>query len=146
MNNPYIPPKSENEKIAKRLIEMGVFDCSEEDELKDTQIYFLQDWLINALDERIDYLNKRLQKEKDKSWWEGFDTCKAKAGEANVKLSEELETERKKNAELTEQIEELKCCANCKYEEQGYMVEPCKSCNRYFQRLKVGARDKWEKR
>ena len=60
MNNPYIPPKSENEKIAKRLIEMGVFDCSEEDELKDTQIYFLQDWLINALDERIDYLNKRL--------------------------------------------------------------------------------------
>lgn len=113
MNNPYIPPKSENEKIAKRLIEMGVFDCSEEDELKDTQIYFLQDWLINALDERIDYLNKRLQKEKDKSWWEGFDTCKAKAGEANVKLSEELETERKKNAELTEQIEELKCCANC---------------------------------
>ena len=89
---------------------------------------------------------KELEAEKDKAWWEGFDTCKAKAGEANVKLSEELETERKKNAELTEQIEELKCCANCKYEEQGYMIEPCKSCNRYFQTLKVGARDKWEKR
>lgn len=66
MNNPYIPPKSENEKIAKRLIEMDVFDCGEEDELKDTQIYFLQDWLINALDERIDYLSKRLQEEKQK--------------------------------------------------------------------------------
>lgn len=66
MNTPYIPPKSENEKIAKRLIEMDVFDCSEEDELKDTQIYFLQDWLINALDERIDYLSKRLQEESQK--------------------------------------------------------------------------------
>ena len=70
MNTPYIPPKSENENIANRLIEMNVFDCSEEDELKDTQIYFLQNWLINALDERIDFLSKRLQEEsqKDVSW------------------------------------------------------------------------------
>ena len=66
MNNPYIPPESENEKIARRLIDMGVFDCSEEDELKNTQIYYLQDWLINALDERIDYLSKRLQEESQK--------------------------------------------------------------------------------
>lgn len=67
MNNPYIPPESENEKIAKRLIEMDVFDFSEEEELKDTQIYFLQDWLINALEERIDFLSKRLQEEKQKN-------------------------------------------------------------------------------
>ena len=66
MKNPYIPPESENEKIAKRLIEMDVFDFSEEEELKDTQIYFLQDWLINALDDRIDFLSKRLQEESQK--------------------------------------------------------------------------------
>lgn len=67
MNNPYIPPESENKKIARRLIDMGVFDCSEEDELKGTQIYYLQDWLINALDENIDYLRKKLQEEKQKN-------------------------------------------------------------------------------
>lgn len=33
---------------------------------------------------------KELEAEKDKAWWEGFDTCKAKAGEANVKLSDEI--------------------------------------------------------
>lgn len=33
---------------------------------------------------------KELEEEKDKAWWEGFDTCKAKAGEANVKLSDEI--------------------------------------------------------
>lgn len=62
--------------------------------------------LKNSLD--ISNQFDELEEEKDKAWWEGFDTCKAKAGEANVKLSDELETERKKNAELTEQIEKMK--------------------------------------
>ena len=53
---------------------------------------------------------------------------------------------KKELEKLKELAEELKCCANCKHEEQGYMVEPCKSCNRYFPTLKVGTRDKWERR
>lgn len=36
-----------------------------------------------------DYI-KELEAEKDKAWWEGFDICKAKAGEANIKLSDEI--------------------------------------------------------
>lgn len=57
---------------------------------------------------------KQLEEEKDKAWWEGFDTCKAKAGEANVKLSDEINL-------LKEQIEKLidfvlsktECCDVC---------------------------------
>ena len=48
-----------------------------------------------------------LEEEKDKAWWEGFDTCKAKAGEANVKLSDEINL-------LKAQIEKMKNCKNCK--------------------------------
>jgi chromosome segregation ATPase len=44
---------------------------------------------------------KELEVEKDKAWWEGFDTCKAKAGEANVKLSDEINL-------LKAQIEKMK--------------------------------------
>ena len=47
-----------------------------------------------------DYI-KQLEAEKDKAWWEGFDTCKAKAGEANVKLSDEITL-------LKAQIEKMK--------------------------------------
>lgn len=57
---------------------------------------------------------KELEAEKDKAWWEGFDTCKAKAGEANVKLSDEITL-------LKAQIEKLidfvlsktECCDVC---------------------------------
>ena len=125
MNNPYIPPESENEKIARRLIDMGVFDCSEEDELKGTQIYYLQDWLINALDERIDYLSKRLQKEKEtgryqkacykwfKRWREAkkdalyFDSGLQKQIEATLKLQKEYQELEKENAELKEENQRL---------------------------------------
>ena len=57
------------------------------------------DFLINKIAE--------LEKEKDKAWWEGFDTCKAKSGEANIKLNDELE-------KLKKQLEELpdKWCRN----------------------------------
>ena len=126
MNNPYIPPKSENEKIAKRLIEMSVFDCSEENELKDTQIYFLQDWLINALDERIDYLSKRLQKEKETGryqkachkwfmrWREAkkdalyFDSSLQKQIEATLQLQKDYQELEKKNHAML--VNSLKIC------------------------------------
>lgn len=126
MNNPYIPPESENKKIARRLIDMGVFDCSEEDELKGTQIYYLQDWLINALDERIDYLSKKLQKEKDNGryqkachkwfmrWREAkkdalyFDSSLQKQIEATLKLQKDYQELEKKNHAMLENS--LKIC------------------------------------
>ena len=43
-----------------------------------------------------------LEAEKDKAWWECFDTCKSKAGEANIKLSDEITL-------LKAQIEKMKC-------------------------------------
>lgn len=145
MKNPYIPPASENEKIARRLIDMGVFDCSEEDELKSTQIYFLQDWLINALDERIDYLSKRLQKEKETGryqkachkwfmrWREAkkdalyFDSSLQKQIEATLKLQKDYQELEKKNHEIlknsldiSNQFDELEDkLANADYQLEG---------------------------
>ena len=126
MNNPYIPPESENEKIARRLIDMGVFDCSEEDELKGTQIYYLQDWLINALDENIDYLSKRLQKAKETGryqkacykwfmrWREAkkdalyFDSGLQKQIEATLQLQKDYQELEKKNHAML--VNSLKIC------------------------------------
>lgn len=65
---------------------------------------------------------------------------------ADLEIAIRIGALEEENTKLKEQIEDLKCCANCKYEEQGYIQEPCKSCNRYFPTLKVGARDKWEKK
>ena len=68
----------------------------------------------HTLQEKI----KELESEKDKAWWEGFDTCKAKAGEANVKLSDEITL-------LKAQIEKMKCCTNCKHSRTEY--EHCRT-------------------
>ena len=73
----------------------------------------------HTLQEKI----KELEAEKDKAWWEGFDTCKAKAGEANVKLSDEINL-------LEAQIEKMKLCQNCKFEDTEYLAKPCCDCTR----------------
>lgn len=65
---------------------------------------------------------KELEAEKDKAWWEGFDTCKAKAGEANVKLSDEINL-------LKAQIEKMRNCGNCNgIVEGGIRTKKCKFC------------------
>ena len=56
---------------------------------------------LTAMVEFAEQEIKKLEAEKDKAWWEGFDTCKAKAGEANVKLSDEITL-------LKAQIEKMK--------------------------------------
>lgn len=56
---------------------------------------------LTAMVEFAEQETKKLEAEKDKAWWEGFDTCKAKAGEANVKLSDEINL-------LKAQIEKMK--------------------------------------
>ena len=47
--------------------------------------------------------------------------------------------------ELEEQIEKMKCCQNCKSEDNDYMKEPCRSCSRCLGDIKrKGTSDKWE--
>ena len=74
----------------------------------------------------------------DKAWLEGFDTCKAKIGEANIKLNDELE-------QLKKQLEELpdKWCRNkddycphlAKLEKENAEL---KEYNKYLRRKRQG--------
>lgn len=49
----------------------------------------------------------------------------------------------KENVELKEQIEKMKCCQNCKFDD--FMEEPCCNCSRCFGDIKrEGYSDKWE--
>lgn len=46
---------------------------------------------------------------------------------------------------LEKQIEKMKCCQNCKSEDNDYMEKPCCDCNRCLGDIKrKGASDKWE--
>lgn len=48
----------------------------------------------------------------------------------------------KENAELKKQIEKMKCCQNCKFDD--FMEEPCCNCSRCFGDMREGYSDKWE--
>ena len=77
----YEPPKSENEKIAKRLIELNVYDDSDYADLKDTGIYFLQDWLIEALENELSDMKAK--------WYNAYSE--------NIKLRKKLNSSEVKN-------------------------------------------------
>ena len=49
---------------------------------------------------------------------------------------------KKENAELKKQIEKMKCCQNCKFDD--FMEEPCCNCSRCFGDMREGYSDKWE--
>ena len=52
---------------------------------------------------------------------------------------------RKRIEELEKQIEKMKICQNCKFEDNDYMEEPCRSCSRCLGDIKrKGNSDKWE--
>jgi len=49
------------------------------------------------------------------------------------------------NVKLLAQIEKMKICQNCKFEDNDYMGEPCRSCSRCLGDIKrKGNSDKWE--
>ena len=49
------------------------------------------------------------------------------------------------NKELKEQIEKMKCCQNCKFEDNDCIEEPCSACTRCLGDIKrKGNSDKWE--
>lgn len=77
----YKPPKSKNEKIAKRLIELNVYDDSDYEDLKDTGIYFLQDWLIEALENELSDMKAK--------WYNAYSE--------NIKLRKKLNSSEVKN-------------------------------------------------
>jgi hypothetical protein len=56
-----------------------------------------------------------------------------------------IEQRNKKIAGLKQQIEEMKCCQNCKSEDNDYMEKPCCDCSRSLGDIKrKGTTDKWE--
>ena len=51
----------------------------------------------------------------------------------------------KENAELKAQVEKMKCCQNCKFEDNDCIEEPCSACTRCLGDIKrKGNSDKWE--
>ena len=47
--------------------------------------------------------------------------------------------------ELEQQIEEMKICQNCKFEDNAYLEKPCCDCTRCLGNIKRnGDSDKWE--
>lgn len=67
-NEKWIKQSCEREELAKKLIEMGVKDIDEFDELKETPVEMLQSWIIDALEEENDSLRKKLHKAEQKEF------------------------------------------------------------------------------
>lgn len=60
-------------------------------------------------------------------------------------LIEDLNNSKKRIAELEAQIEKMKCCQNCKFEDKDCIEEPCSVCTRCLGNIKrKGNSDKWE--
>lgn len=58
---------------------------------------------------------------------------------------EEIGMLNSKIAGLEQQIEKMKCCQNCKYEDKDCIEEPCCDCSRILGDIKrKGSSDKWE--
>lgn len=57
-----------------------------------------------------------------------------------------IQTLTKVNAELKEQIEKMKLCQNCKFEDTDYLEKPCCDCTRCLGEdiKRNGNTDKWE--
>ena len=69
----WIQQAGEREELARKLIEMGVKDCDEFDELKNVPVETLQTWIIEALEEENDILRKKLHKAEQKEFELFFD-------------------------------------------------------------------------
>ena len=63
----------------------------------------------------------------------------------NEKLLDGNIEKHNKIVELQEQIEKMKLCQNCKFEDNDFMEEPCRDCSRCLgDRERKGTSDKWE--
>lgn len=66
------------------------------------------------------------------------------ASVAEVRLANWQKYE-KENEELRAKIEKMKCCQNCKFEDNDCIEEPCSACTRCLGDIKrKGNSDKWE--
>ena len=72
-NEKWIRQASEREELSRKLIEMGVKDIDEFDELKNVPVETLQTWVIEALEEENDSLRKKLHKAEQKVFELFFD-------------------------------------------------------------------------
>ena len=65
--------------------------------------------------------------------------------ECEIETSKAIMEMRKRIAELEAQIEKMKCCQNCKFEDNECIEEPCSACTRCLGDIKrKGNSDKWE--
>lgn len=72
------------------------------------------------------------------------DKLKNLASVAEVRLANWQKYE-KENEELRAKIEKMKCCQNCKFEDNDCIEEPCSVCTRCLGDIKrKGNSDKWE--
>lgn len=91
----------------------------------------------------IDNQNKLLL-EKEQEIAELNDKLNNLESVAKVRLANWQKYE-KENAELKEQIEKMKLCQNCKFEDNDFIEEPCSACTRCLGDIKrKGNSDKWE--
>jgi hypothetical protein len=72
-NEKWIKQSCEREELAKKLIEMGVKDIDEFDELKNVPVEILQTWVIEALEEENVSLREKLHKAEQKEFELFFD-------------------------------------------------------------------------
>jgi hypothetical protein len=69
----WIKQSCEREELAKKLIEMGVKDIDEFDELKNVPVEILQTWVIEELEEENVSLREKLHKAEQKEFELFFD-------------------------------------------------------------------------
>lgn len=94
------------------------------------------DLFFQPLEKRISETEETIDKlQVQNNWLEG---CK-------LELAEHLGKANDRISELEQQIEKMKCCQNCKFEDNDCIEEPCSACTRCLGDIKrKGNSDKWE--
>ena len=93
-----------------------------------------------------DYSKKQDYK---KGWQDGatfgYNKAKEEMQEQGLALQSDMDKTIEQNIQLKKQIEKMKCCQNCKFEDNDCIEEPCSACTRCLGDIKrKGNSDKWE--
>lgn len=75
----------------------------------------------------------------------GYNKAKEEMQEQGLALQSDMDKTIEQNIQLKKQIEKMKCCQNCKFEDNDCIEEPCSACTRCLGNIKrKGNSDKWE--
>jgi len=119
----------ENEEMKKGL---GCETCQITEEYK-------------TLNDKIRSLEQQIEKMKEEHQQNELGLIISNSS-ARVELNEKIEQLEKENAGLKAQIEKMKNCQNCKFEDLDCLTEPCSVCGRLIGEdiKREGTFDKWE--